>query len=419
MTLVVTLAVSFLTGVVMFALFAGARALVAALARVPGRLSPFGEAPRAAWARRPLATRLALTFAGPLAVYALATALAAIQLMQTGTISDASTLIDVWPGGAADAAGMQDGDRIEAIDGEPLASFTSLRRIVAARAGKRLDILVERQGHRLHFSVTPSAGKIGVQQRPEQPTLAAAVRAALPMPFQVLPARLDEARKPAADLGAPIAITYPPVRATLGVSLLRAAAGIAVASVDGLLLIALFLFPFRRRSEPTQADESVGFPHPWLRAAARAVDVAVFAAAFIVILLVIQQAALVEALGASLLFPMIPLEAALLASWGTTPGKALLGISVRDASGGKLPFGVALRRTAGAWMFGLAANLPIGLLTGLLALVRRVAYWDAVDGHRVEHRAVSRLRVGMVVALVVLLLLYGIVIALKPLLHPL
>src|SRR4029079_428032 len=101
MTLVVTLAVSFLTGVVMVALFAGARALVAALARVPRRLSPLREAPRAAWATPPLATRLALTFAGPLAVYALATALAAIQLMQTGTISDASTLIAVRPGGGA------------------------------------------------------------------------------------------------------------------------------------------------------------------------------------------------------------------------------------------------------------------------------------------------------------------------------
>ncbi len=419
MSFVVTLAISFLTGFVMFALFAGARALVAVLARVPGQLSPFGEAPRAAWARRSLLTRLALTFAGPLAVYGLATALAAMQVMQTGVISDATTLINVVPGGAADAAGMQDGDRIEAIDGEPLTRFTDIRRVVAASAGKSLDVLVERQGRRLHVSVTPSAGKIGVQQRPEQPTLAAAIRAALPMPFQVLPARLDEARKPVADLAGPLAITGPPVRASLGASLLRAAAGVAVASVDGLLLIALFLFPFRRRSEPAEAVESVGFAHPWRRAAARAVDVAVFATVFIVILMVINQAALVEALGASLLFPMIPLEAALLASWGTTPGKALLGISVRDGNGGKLPFGVALRRTAGAWMFGLAANLPIGLLTGLFALARRVAYWDAVDGHRVEHRAVSGLRVAIVAAVVGLLLLYGLGIALKPILRPL
>ena len=40
----------------------------------------------------------------------------------------------------------------------------------------------------------------------------------------------------------------------------------------------------------------------------------------------------------------VPVEALLISRWGTTPGKALLGLSVRDALGFKLPFRASLRR---------------------------------------------------------------------------
>lgn len=39
-----------------------------------------------------------------------------------------------------------------------------------------------------------------------------------------------------------------------------------------------------------------------------------------------------------------PIEALLISKWATTPGKALLGLSVRDALGFKLPFPLSLRR---------------------------------------------------------------------------
>jgi uncharacterized RDD family membrane protein YckC len=39
-----------------------------------------------------------------------------------------------------------------------------------------------------------------------------------------------------------------------------------------------------------------------------------------------------------------PLEALLISKWGTTPGKALLGLSVRDAVGFKLPYSLSLKR---------------------------------------------------------------------------
>ena len=43
-------------------------------------------------------------------------------------------------------------------------------------------------------------------------------------------------------------------------------------------------------------------------------------------------------------FIWAPIEAFLISKWGTTPGKALLGLSVRDALGFKLPYFLSLKR---------------------------------------------------------------------------
>jgi hypothetical protein len=49
-------------------------------------------------------------------------------------------------------------------------------------------------------------------------------------------------------------------------------------------------------------------------------------------------------LGLATPFLWVSVEAWLISKWGTTPGKALLGLSVRDALGFKLPFSASLRR---------------------------------------------------------------------------
>jgi hypothetical protein len=351
-----------------------------------------------------------------------ATALAAGMRRRSGAIREDSTLVEVVPGGAADAAGMRDGDRIKSVGGEPVARFPDLRGVLAPHAGKVTDVVVERDGQAVHLSVTPgpagsrSAGKIGVVHPPEPVTAGEAIRAALPLPFTMMAARLEEARRPK-ELVGPIGITRGAVvTPALGGTVFPSVVSAAVGAVDGLLLVALFLFPFRRRDDPAGSPAPSGIGHPWRRCAARIVDVGVFGVSIILALALIDPA-LVDAVGASLLLLTIPIEAALLASWGTTPGKALLGFSVRDAAGGKLPFAVALRRSAAVWLYGLAANLPVGLVTGLLAFgrVRRsgVAYWDALDGHRVAHREVSGPREAVAVALVGLFLLAVVAVALK------
>lgn len=59
--------------------------------------------------------------------------------------------------GPAARAGMQEGDRIVAIDGEIVQSWEDVVAIVSRSAGRTLDVAVERNGHRLMLQMTPDA----------------------------------------------------------------------------------------------------------------------------------------------------------------------------------------------------------------------------------------------------------------------
>lgn len=63
----------------------------------------------------------------------------------------------------AQAAGIQTGDRIVAIDGKAVDKWATMQSIVASSAGRRLNISVEREGERVTIAVTPRkvAGKSG------------------------------------------------------------------------------------------------------------------------------------------------------------------------------------------------------------------------------------------------------------------
>jgi len=70
---------------------------------------------------------------------------------------------EVSSGGAAEAAGMQTGDRIIAIDGESISSFSDLRMVIAARPDKAVVINVERGNDVIHLDVL-----IGSDMREDQ-----------------------------------------------------------------------------------------------------------------------------------------------------------------------------------------------------------------------------------------------------------
>lgn len=78
------------------------------------------------------------------------------------------------PGEPADRAGIISGDRVVSVDGIETRSFEQMRAAVEARPGRPVQVVVERAGQRLPFTVTPSVereetpvetvhkGKIGI-----------------------------------------------------------------------------------------------------------------------------------------------------------------------------------------------------------------------------------------------------------------
>ena len=98
-------------------------------------------------------------------------------------------------------------------------------------------------------------------------------------------------------------------------------------------------------------------------------------------------------LGMLVVFVWIAIETVLLSTWGTTPGKWLLGITLRTRQGGKLDAGAALRRSFNVWLKGLGLGIPIVCLITLAASHKRLTKqgetsWDA-GRHQVRHAPVT------------------------------
>jgi S1-C subfamily serine protease len=81
----------------------------------------------------------------------------AAQQASTGTTSldSGAVVASVESGSAAAEAGLTDGDRVLAIDGEPVASFEELAGIVSSEApNTTVTLLVERDGEQRELEVT-------------------------------------------------------------------------------------------------------------------------------------------------------------------------------------------------------------------------------------------------------------------------
>ncbi len=80
----------------------------------------------------------------------------------------------VVSGSPAEAAGLQPGDRIVAVDGEPIDDWITFARYVRERPGQRVRLTVERGGERVELTVIPEAvssgdgevGRIGAAVEP-------------------------------------------------------------------------------------------------------------------------------------------------------------------------------------------------------------------------------------------------------------
>jgi len=125
-----------------------------------------------AFTSKPLLSRVAIIIAGPLSNYLLA-----VLLLCTGYVAGwpvlASEVGKVMDQSPAMQAGLKSGDKVVAINGEPIWRWDDMRSMIEKSAGQRMNFSVERDGQKIDLDVTPalseqkdafgeSVGRIGV-----------------------------------------------------------------------------------------------------------------------------------------------------------------------------------------------------------------------------------------------------------------
>ncbi|MYZ47728.1 RIP metalloprotease RseP [Propylenella binzhouense] len=99
--------------------------------------------------------RAAVVAAGPIANFILAIVVFAVLFGTVGKPMTTPRADSVVAGSPAEQAGIRPGDRIVAIDGQAIESFSEIQRIVTLSAGSPLTITVERGGERMDLTATP------------------------------------------------------------------------------------------------------------------------------------------------------------------------------------------------------------------------------------------------------------------------
>ncbi|MDP1627946.1 RIP metalloprotease RseP [Parvibaculum sp.] len=109
---------------------------------------------------KPLPQRAAVVAAGPIANFILATVIFAGIFTFVGRSIATPVVDDVRPDSAAAVAGFAAGDRILTINGNPIASFEEMQRIVSTNSGSELRFEVVRGGETLALEATPQVQEI-------------------------------------------------------------------------------------------------------------------------------------------------------------------------------------------------------------------------------------------------------------------
>jgi hypothetical protein len=153
---------------------------------------------------------------------------------------------------------------------------------------------------------------------------------------------------------------------------------------------------------------------PWARYCARLIDIFIFALCLGVIFAIIAPGVLTahdNLFGLLSLFLWCFVEAMCLSIWGTTPGKGLLRVSVRNADGSKLNYRSALSRSVDVWIRGLGIGFPLVSVITLIVAYQKltkngITTWDQSRDFSVTHKEIGRARV------IVALLLFAVFISL-------
>ena len=110
-----------------------------------------------------LGERAAIVAAGPIANFLLAILIFAGSAFFFGKQVLIPRVDAVVAGSAAERAGLKAGDIVIAIDGEKIASFSDMQRIVSMRPEERIEVSVERDGGTVTVPVTPALTEMKTQ----------------------------------------------------------------------------------------------------------------------------------------------------------------------------------------------------------------------------------------------------------------
>lgn len=155
----------------------------------------------------------------------------------------------------------------------------------------------------------------------------------------------------------------------------------------------------KKVSYARETDEEGVRPRPWIRFWARMIDYSLF---FLVVALLssyfkVLFVPIQPFFGMMLLFVWIFIETLFLVTWGKTPGKWLMRITVRDEFQHRLKLSEALNRSFSVWWLGMGAGIPIvSLITMIVAAVKLsntgMTSWDRRSNYRIFHGKVGAVR---------------------------
>ncbi|MCB1109931.1 MAG: RDD family protein [Chlamydiia bacterium] len=160
----------------------------------------------------------------------------------------------------------------------------------------------------------------------------------------------------------------------------------------------------KKVSYSRETDKDYIRTRPWIRFWARMLDYSLFiiVLAFFIGYFHIGLGIFSSYTGMVAIFLWVFVEAFLLSTVGTTPGKWLLRVSVRSENHQKLSFSAALSRSFSVWWLGMGAGLPIiSLITMIVAAVKLnssgMTSWDRRGELRVFHNKVGLTRTLIVI----------------------
>lgn len=147
----------------------------------------------------------------------------------------------------------------------------------------------------------------------------------------------------------------------------------------------------------------------WTRFAARYIDIFLFTLAFgfvvgIVIAKFFPNIA-IDNLDSfedvAVLFFWVFFESICLSTWGTTPGKWLLNVSVRNLDGSQLNFSAAFKRSFSVFIFGLFCGLPVLSLLALffsyVTLIKKgITKWDREGKFQLMYGKLNNVRIILI-----------------------